>query len=173
MLRRDVSAAASLTSSDVEVRTVPDAIVPDGAVTAPETILGRRLALGLPAGTPLTESVLVGTGLTSGLPTGHVVVPVRLADGEVAGFLRAGDTVDLVAAAADAAAAGGGAEIVAHGALVLGRPESGGDGFLLGSPAENALVLFGMPAQSAPGVIGANAWAPLRAVLVAPEADAG
>ena len=54
-------------------------------------------------GEPLTDVRLVGSRLVDALGPGLVATPVRLADAAVAGLLRAGDRVDVLAAPADPA----------------------------------------------------------------------
>jgi Flp pilus assembly protein CpaB len=86
----------------------------------PDGLLGRVLAGAVRAGEPLTDARLVGPGLTALLPPGQVAAPVRLADLAVAGLVRTGDRVDVLAAPPDAEQA----EVVAAGALVLAAPGS-------------------------------------------------
>jgi Flp pilus assembly protein CpaB len=93
-------------------------------------LLRRVLAGGVRAGEPITDARLVGAGLTALLPEGEVAAPIRLADLAVAGLVRTGDRVDVLATAPDASAA----EVVAAGALVLaatGADEESGAGLLL------------------------------------------
>lgn len=164
VLARDRSAGVELTAADLELAQVATPLVPSGVLRQPDEALGARLALGLPAGLPLTEHLLAGPGLAAGAPPGHVVVPVRLADPAMAALLRPGDAVDLLTAAADAAGSAGGAEVVAAGALVMSLQHESGGGLLAAEPTA-PLVLVALPAESATAVVGANAWAPLRLVL--------
>lgn len=164
VLTRDVPAGAALAETDVHSVRLPRELVAARMLRAPAEVVGQRLAVGLPAGFPLAEEVLVGPGLATGTAPGEVVVPVRLADAAVAGTLRPGDRVDLLAATADAAASAGGAEVVAAGALVVAL-EPGSGGGLLGGEEPASLVFVAVPRAAAPDVVGASAWAPLRVVL--------
>lgn len=163
VLTRDVPAGSELAAQDVELARLPPELAPPLAAGAPGDVLGRRLAVGLPAGFPLTDRVLVGPGLVEGLPRGTALVPVRLADPAVAATLRAGDRVDLMAATADSAGGAGGAEVVAAGALVVARGEQDTGG-LLGTD-EAPLVFVAVARTAVSAVVGASAWAPLRVVL--------
>ena len=152
-------------TADVRTVAVPDPVAAPGMLRSTSEAVGERVAVALPVGFPLAAEVLVGPGLAAGAPAGDVVVPVRLADAAVARALRPGDRVDLLSAAADAAASAGGAEVVAAGALVVARDEPGGGGGLLGPEETAALLYVAVPRASAPGLVGASAWAPLRVVL--------
>lgn len=161
---RDVPAGTQLAAADVRVVALPRELVAARTLRSAGEAVGERLAVGLPGGFPLAEEVLVGPGLAAGVPAGEVVVPVRLADPAAVRALRPGDRVDLLATSADAAAAEGGAQVVAAGALVVAREEGGGGG-LLGGEEPAALVFVSVPRGTAPAVVGAGAWAPLRVVL--------
>ncbi|TFV90683.1 Flp pilus assembly protein CpaB [Blastococcus sp. CT_GayMR16] len=127
---RDLPAGTVLGAGDLEAARYPPEAVPAGVAADPEQLLHRVLAGGVRAGEPITDARLVGAGLTALLPEGQVAAPVRLADLAIAGLVRTGDRVDVLATAADAAAA----EVVAGGALVLaaiGADEESGAGLLL------------------------------------------
>jgi hypothetical protein len=80
-------------------------------------LIGRRLAVDVPAGLPLVPGLLVDPSATP--PAGTVVVPVRFADPAIAALLAPGTRVDVVAApTVDGAAP----ERVARDALVLSGP---------------------------------------------------
>lgn len=127
---RDLPAGTVLTGADLAVARYPPAAVPTGAATARESLFQRVLAAGVRAREPITDARLIGAGLTALLPGGQVAAPVRLADLAVAGLVRTGDRVDVLAVLPDAAAA----EVVAGDALVLaatGAGEEAGAGLLL------------------------------------------
>lgn len=164
VLARDVPAGTRLDPADLRSAALPRELVAPRMLRSPKEAVGEQVAVGLPAGFPLAAEVLVGPGLAGGVPPGEVVVPVRLADPAVARTLRPGDRVDLLAATADAAASEGGAQVVAAGALVVAREEVGNGG-LLGAEEQLSLVYVAVPRDTAPDVVGASAWAPLRIVL--------
>lgn len=164
VLARAVPAGSELSGSDVRTAAVPRELAASGMLRSVGEAVGEQLAVGLPAGFPLAVEVLVGPGLATGVPPGDVVVPVRLADPAVTRTLHPGDRIDLLAATADAAAGEGGAQVVAAGALVVARDDGGGSG-LLGGEEPAGLVFVAVPRGTAPAVVGASAWAPLRVVL--------
>lgn len=111
----DLPAGQVLTTEDVRrVGFAPDSVPENLAQDAP----GRTLAAPLRAGEPVTDVRLVGPALVDGYP-GRVAVPVRLPDGAMAGLLRVGDRIDLVAADPQ----GGAAEVVARDVPVLALPD--------------------------------------------------
>jgi pilus assembly protein CpaB len=119
----DLAAGTALAAGDLTVVRLPVALMPAGVAVDPVTLAGRRLAGSVRAGEVLTDVRLVGPGLTAGLPGDQVAAPVRLADLAVAGLVRTGDRVDVLATAPDATAA----EVVAGDALVLAAPEPATD----------------------------------------------
>ncbi len=152
---RDLAADRTLTGGDVTRRVVPAALVPAGLVPAEhatagegadpvEDLLGRRLAVDVPAGLPVVPELLVDDDTAA--PPGTVVVPVRFADTGVAAVLRAGMRVDVVASGLHD---GAGPERVARDALVLGAPgigspdEDGDDGGDAGSGGGSGGGLLG------------------------------
>jgi hypothetical protein len=158
-------AGALLGGDDLTVRAVPSGLVPDGAVDDPEELIGARLAVALPSGFPIVDGVLVGPRLADGAPAGRVVVPVRLADADVAGLLGAGDRVDLLQAPSE----GGAARVIARGALVMARTASEPVGTLGLEAAGAPLLLVAVTPDVATLLVGAGAWDPISAVLVADQ----
>jgi pilus assembly protein CpaB len=138
----DLPAGTALSGQDVAVARLPPDVVPRGVVPDAEPLVGRVLAGAVRAGEPLTDARLVGPGLTALLPADQVAAPVRLADLAVAGLVRAGDRVDVLAALPEAARA----ELVAPGALVLSAPRTASDDV---DPAAGLLVLAVDPATAA------------------------
>jgi pilus assembly protein CpaB len=120
---RALDAGRALTQDDLGLIALPAGAAPAGVVAEPDLLLGRVLAGPMRPGEPLTDARLVGPGLTALLPRGQVAAPVRLADLAVAGLVRTGDRVDVLATAPDA----GEAELLAAGVLVLAAGGSGDD----------------------------------------------
>ena len=137
----DLPAGTVLSPQDVAVVRVPRELVPRGVVPEGGSLVGRALAGAMRAGEPLTDARLVGPGLTALLPADLVAAPVRLADLAVAGLVRAGDRVDVLAALPDAERA----EVVAAGALVLSAPSNAGNDV---GPSAGLLVLAVGPATA-------------------------
>jgi len=111
----DLPPGTVLTADHLAVARLPPESAPGGALPEPGPLIGRVLAAGVRAHEPLTDVRLVGPGLTALLPAGQVAAPVRLADLAVAGLVRTGDRVDVLATAPESATA----EVVAAAALVL------------------------------------------------------
>jgi len=112
----DLPAGVVVATDDVRrVGFAPDS-VPDGLARRPT---GRTLAAPMRAGEPLTDVRLVGPALADGYP-GLVAAPVRLPDAGMAGLLRVGDRIDLIAADPQ----GRSAETVAADVPVLALPDT-------------------------------------------------
>jgi Flp pilus assembly protein CpaB len=120
---RSLDAGRALEAGDLTVGRYSAGTAPTGVVTEPDLLVGRVLAGAVRSGEPLTDARLVGPGLTSLLPAGQVAAPVRLADLAVAGLVRTGDLVDVLATGADVPEA----ETLASGVRVLAAGGSGDD----------------------------------------------
>lgn len=94
--RTDLPGGAVLRAGDLRRTAYARGTRPAHAVTDPGNLVGRRLALPLGRGDPVTSSHLLGDDLLRGLP-GRSAVAVRLPDAGVAGLLHEGDRVDLLA----------------------------------------------------------------------------
>ena len=94
----DLPPGTTVRPVDVEVRNWPASLVPSGALTALAQVEGRVLAGAAAAGEPLTALRLAGPELARRAHGGQdaVGVPIRLADGDVAGLLGPGRMVDVV-----------------------------------------------------------------------------
>jgi len=94
----DLVAGQPLSAEDVRMARYPSEGVPDGALSAPDQATGRTLAAPARRGEPLTDVRFLGPGLLAGADDGLVAAPVRVADPGIAGLVRAGDRVDVLAA---------------------------------------------------------------------------
>lgn len=158
----DLPAGRSLTADDVRPAQLPADRAPAGVDADPAALTGRVLAAPVRAGEPITDVRLVGPGLWAAVPDGQVAAPVRLADLAVATLLRAGDRVDVLAAAGEAAAPS--VELVASGALVLTAPEPSG-----GTAAGDAgLLVLAVPPDTAAALAAAAATGSLTVTLGRP-----
>jgi pilus assembly protein CpaB len=61
MARRALASGRRLAAADLAVRRVPERFAPAGGAPVPELLLGRRLAVGVPAGAPLGEYLLAAS----------------------------------------------------------------------------------------------------------------
>jgi Flp pilus assembly protein CpaB len=130
----DLGAGTLLGPGDLTTVRFAPGTVPAGHVRDP---VGRRLAGPMRRGQPVTDADLVGPGLAGDRPD-LVVQPVRLPDTAMAGLLRVGDEVDVVAADPQ----GGPAATVARDTLVLALPPPPADAAADGLPGR--LVVLGV-----------------------------
>jgi Flp pilus assembly protein CpaB len=163
---RTMPAGTTLAARDLQVTRWPPGLIPERSVASPSAIIGRRLAGPVTAGEPLTSARLVGAGLSTALSAGLVASSVPVAS-DVAGFVRAGDRVDLLAPpvpvevmAAEAAPAGvaargptGEARVVAENVLVLAvlpaQPDgaTSGAALVIASDRRTALRVAAVPGR--------------------------
>ena len=159
----DLPAGSVVGQDDLEVADWPADLVPTGAVESPGGLTGRTLAGALAAGEPVTDLRLVGPGLTAALPEGQVAAPVRLADLAVAGLVRPGDRVDVLATAPDATEA----DVVVSGALVL-APSSNPDADSTDPAPAAGLLLLAVDADTGARLAAAAASDTLSVTLAPP-----
>uniref|UniRef100_UPI003F4BB0E5 RcpC/CpaB family pilus assembly protein n=1 Tax=Nocardioides sp. SYSU DS0663 TaxID=3416445 RepID=UPI003F4BB0E5 len=135
-------AGAVVGADDVTTAAFAPGTVP-AAVADP---VGRVLAGPVRRGEALTDVRLVGPGLTTARPD-LTAVPVRLPDAGMAGLLRVGDRVDVLAADPQ----GGGASVVARDVPVLALPEDAGPA--IGADGlSGRLVVLGAAAEEVPAL---------------------
>ena len=133
---RDLTAGATLTADDLTAVDLPAEVVPDGALLPGAAVLGRAVGGPVRRGEALTDARLLGPSLLAGAGGGRgvVAVPVRLADPDAVGLVRAGDRVDVLAAPLESVdGRPPPVSVVAAGVLVLAAPaaSSGDDGSLI------------------------------------------
>lgn len=162
---RDLDAGTTLTASDVEVRNVPTAAAPARPYGRSSSVVGASTAVPVGAGVPVVAGLLVPDDVHG--PAGTVVAAVRFADPAVAGLLRPGVHVDVVAATPEGTVDGR----VAVRALVLPVPVASGttgDDGLLGDPGttDRPPVLLAVAPDEATALAGAAASALLSPVVV-------
>jgi pilus assembly protein CpaB len=148
----DLPGGEPLGSGDLAIARLPPSVVPTGSVTALGATIGRTLAAPMRAGEPLTDVRLVGPRLVDALRLGLVATPIRVADAAVAGLLRPGDRVDVLATPADPAA-GETTGVIAADALVIAVPRPPSDG---ATPLDGALVLLATTPRVATALAGAS-----------------
>ena len=91
---RDLPAGTTLEHEDLTTVDFAAGTAPSGLAN---DAVGRVLAAPLRAGEPVTDVRLVGAAMAATY-AGTVAMPVRLPDAAMAGLLRVGDRIDLVAA---------------------------------------------------------------------------
>jgi len=107
-----------LADADVTTVRLPEAVVPEGALTRVADAVGQTLTASVSSGQPLTDLALVPAGRSG--RAGMVVAPLRLADTDLAALLHVGDAVDVVAADGQAKRA----VVVARSVRVVGLPRA-------------------------------------------------
>jgi Flp pilus assembly protein CpaB len=95
---RDLAPGSTLSAADLRLSRWPPELVPAGVLTATAEAEGRVLAGAANRGEPLTAPRLAGPELTrrAGGGADAASVPIRLADGGVAGLLGPGRRVDVI-----------------------------------------------------------------------------
>ncbi|GIG19730.1 hypothetical protein Cch01nite_04540 [Cellulomonas chitinilytica] len=161
----DLDAGSALTVGDVEVRHLPTAVAPARTYPRASDVVGASTAVPVGAGVPVVPGLLVPDDVHG--PAGTVVAAVRFSDPAVAGLLRPGAHVDVVAATPEGAVDG----TVAVRALVLPVPDVTGTtngGGLLGDPGSTdpPPVLLAVSPAEATALAGAAAAALLSPVVV-------
>ncbi len=150
-------------AADVTVRRMPTALLPELALTDPGQVLGRTLVAPLSGGSVLTRVALLGSrpGVAA---DGMVIVPLRISDPAVAGLLRIGDRVDVVAADPQT---GRGAQVIADQVRVVTIPKASANGSALdpGTAESSSLVLVAAPPETAPRLADAAAGSQVTVLL--------
>lgn len=164
----DLRGGSRLSASDLTTAPLPPEVVPDGAVRAGDSPVGRVLAAPMRAGEPLTDRRLVGRSLLASYGAHVVGATVRLADAGTIALLRAGDHVDVLAASTEAGEADEPAREVARDVTVLTvpRPEAStpsGSGLI-----EGGLVVLAVRPGTAADLARAQVTSRLSAVLRGP-----
>jgi Flp pilus assembly protein CpaB len=155
---RDVAAGATLTVGDVRLQRLPRGSVPDAGLTDLDAVLGQQVSAPVAAGQVLTRLDL---GAPRASRPDMVVAPLRLTDSDVAGLLRVGDRVDVVAASDSAPKA----RVVASRVLVVGLPQPTEGGGLAGGEGAGSLVLVELDLQAATVLSDASAAGRVSVVL--------
>lgn len=77
---RPIEAGETLSRSDVELRDWLSSLVPEGACTSLDEILGHEVTVPAAAGAPLTQLNFRDTAQLADIPSGHVAVSVPVTD---------------------------------------------------------------------------------------------
>jgi pilus assembly protein CpaB len=123
---RDVARGATLTTPDLEVLELPEAVAPPGALRETTHAVGRTTLTALAPGEAVTSTRLVGGDggtLASLVPPGLRAVPIEVAT--VPDGLVVGDRIDVVATYGEGRMY---AETVGHELELLVAPGAGDDG---------------------------------------------
>jgi Flp pilus assembly protein CpaB len=176
---RDLPTGHRLSAEDLAIALVPEALLPAGATSEPETLAGVALAAPALRGEPVSRTRLVPSLAELAAPPGTVPTPVRFADPAAVGLLSAGQAVDVLAARsigmdeAVRAPFPGPARVLAACALVLAvlASESGPHEALpIGADAASApLVVLALTPDQALAVAGAEPTSRLSFTLGQPR----
>ncbi|KIQ17066.1 SAF domain-containing protein [Rhodococcus sp. MEB064] len=150
----DLVPGSYVTAADLSTTLVDESVVAQGSLTSVDDAVGRTVAGPVRPGEVLTDVRLLGPRLASATLRADDarVVPIRLADPELADLLRAGDVVDVVRAAdGDSADDGGGTGIIAEAATVVVVSAAG-----TGVARREQLVLLALRADAAATVAAAS-----------------
>ncbi|MGW0041573.1 SAF domain-containing protein [Rhodococcus sp. NPDC003348] len=154
----DLSPGAVLHESDLRLAALPAAAVPGGALRGLDDALGHTLAGPARSGEALTDVRLLGSRLAEGTAGPDArIVPLRIDDSEVAGLLRAGDRVDILAVDPEGGAA---PRVLASAATVVLVGQRDG-----GRSAPAPVVLAALPEATATAVAAASLTGALTVTL--------
>lgn len=167
VMARDVAAGETLALSDVSVARVPSSALPATALGSnPEDAVGRVLVAAASAGEILTSTRLLSSDLIAdfGMEDGHLI-PLTLAEPEIARNLHHGDTVNIISTVDDSddISAPTRGSTIARGARVVS----------VGTDEEDArthTLLVALPAEAAEAVAAASLTQPLTVVIVGDRA---
>ena len=115
--RSQLPAGKVVSTSDLVLDRVAASDVPEAVLTDPVALVGKTLAAPVAENQMMTP--LAATDARTSVPRGHVIAPLRLADATLAGLLRPGDLIDVIAADPQA----GQATVVAARARVVTIPQ--------------------------------------------------
>lgn len=146
---KSVPAGQRLSAADLRVAHYPPELVPGGHASNPDQFLERVLAVGADAGQPLSEHHLVSARAVGPEP-GRVIAPVRVADGDIAGLVRVGDRVDVLASNSE----GSKATTLARSARVAALPTRTEGGPMSASSSSGPLILIEVDANTAATLAG-------------------
>lgn len=141
-MARGVAPGVLIGEGDLEIRSVPQELVPERAVTDPAEAVGRAASGGLTRGALVTEASLV-LPRADAVP-GTVIAPVKVRDADVVALLRPGDRIDLLAQDLD-----GKAQTVAEDAVIVSLPQPTSAGGFADAGANPSVVLVRVPVSTA------------------------
>jgi pilus assembly protein CpaB len=160
---QDLAPGTTLSQADLSIHSLPGSVVPTGALTSRDAVVGRVLASAVRAGEPLTDVRLVGpadTELTTGDPN-SATVPVRLADPDVADLLRPGIRVDVVTLDPDRQSD----PVLAENATVVTIRDTADHDTVGAADQPGRLVLVALPRQFATQLAAASLRQPVTVTL--------
>ncbi|WP_082353361.1 SAF domain-containing protein [Corynebacterium deserti] len=164
VIRSDVPAGQTVEASDVELREIPDELLPSTAFTSIDDVVGLVAASTLSAGEIATAPRFIGNELINSLVTNVTensgieeinMVPLKLADPSVIPLLQHGDTISVVSHEPDT----GLSETIAAGGTVI-----------LAGGTDPSSILVALPRSIAEQVAARSLSSPLAVVLTGDRA---
>lgn len=148
---RDLPGGSLLGPDDLVASRFAPETVPDGAIRAPGSVVGRTLAAPMTRGAPLTRVSTLASGLLRGYP-GATAVPLRITDAAVVDLLRVGDRISLVVADPDGRRT---PSRLVDDVPVIAIPHAADSGLGTGTPGR--LIVAAIPSGEASDVAAAAA----------------
>jgi Flp pilus assembly protein CpaB len=149
---RDLTPGVELTANDVRLETRTATTVPDGSQSDVAAVVGETLAGPARRGEVITDVRLLGPRLAeSAAGPDARIVPLHLADTALLDLIRAGDVVDVLAAATSDTGEDSSPQVIATDAVVVlvsEKQKGAGSG-------SDRVVLVALPAHAANEVAGA------------------
>lgn len=171
VMAREVSAGEKLTRDDVSLARVPSSLLPATAVGGtPDDVVGRVLLASASPGEILTTTRLLSSDLIAnfGMEDAHLI-PLTLAEPEIASNLHHGDTVNIVGRSTGEEEALDFEHSAVHGSTIA----SGARVISVGTTDDGArgrTLLVALPADAAEAVAAASLAQPLTVVIVGDRA---
>lgn len=171
VMAREVSAGEKLTRDDVSLARVPSSLLPATAVGGtPDDVVGRVLLASASPGEILTTTRLLSSDLIAnfGMEDAHLI-PLTLAEPEIASNLHHGDTVNIVGGSTGEEEALDFEHSASHGSTIA----SGARVISVGTTDDGArgrTLLVALPADAAEAVAAASLAQPLTVVIVGDRA---
>lgn len=133
----DISAGRTLSSTDLDVLTVPERLMHSTVITDPGPLVGRVVLGPVTRGEWLTESRLLTAGVNAS--PGASAMPISLADAGVVALLRPGGLIDVIWTPDQPGVQS--SRVVVRAVRVLTVPQPGDDDGLLATAAPGRLVV--------------------------------
>ncbi|MGV0360923.1 SAF domain-containing protein [Corynebacterium minutissimum] len=171
VMAREVSAGEKLTRNDVSLARVPSSLLPATAVGGtPDDVVGRVLLASASPGEILTTTRLLSSDLIAnfGMEDAHLI-PLTLAEPEIASNLHHGDTVNIVGGSTGEEETLDFEHSAIHGSTIA----SGARVISVGTSDDGArgrTLLVALPADAAEAVAAASLAQPLTVVIVGDRA---
>ncbi|MBE6484733.1 MAG: hypothetical protein E7Z96_08225 [Actinomycetaceae bacterium] len=164
---RELPAGSKLGSGDITVADVPQDLVPRGALTHADAATDRILTTSLPAGMPLSSTMLLSSDFLASAPPGHVIVSVTITADGTEELAQPGASVALYAPPDDYSESGE-AVLVTDKATVVGIGVTESSSGFLSEESNTRILYVSVPQNAASLVLGYGARTTMQVVLLDP-----